>query len=99
MASGRSASILLWLSLALIVAFAISPLVLAIGAAMFGASMGCRIDEAGFYPCPVVGHDVGAILGAMFVSGWFVFFTLPLGAIAAFVWLVVAVAMIFRKAK
>ena len=99
--SKRDATAPIWLglSLALIVVFAIMPLVIAIAAGMFGASMGCRVDEAGFYPCPVLGQDVGAALGLMFVSGWFVFFTLPLGAIAAMVWLAVAVVIFIRRKR
>ncbi len=99
MSEGRRASIWLGPSLALIVVFAILPLVVAIAAGMFGASMGCRVDEGGFYPCLVLGKDVGGALGAMFVSGWFVFFTLPLGAIAALVWLVIAVVIFIRRKR
>jgi hypothetical protein len=95
----RSASIWLWSSLALIVMFAILPLVGAIAAGMLGASMGCRVDEAGFYPCPVLGYDVGTLLGVLFVSGWFVFLTAPVGAIAALIWLAFAVAILIRQAR
>jgi hypothetical protein len=35
----------------------------------------------------------------MFVSGWFVFLTLPIGATAALVWLVVAVAIFVRRER
>jgi hypothetical protein len=99
MSKERRTSTRLALSLALIVVFAILPLALAIAASTFGASMGCRVDEAGFYPCLVLGQDVGGALGAMFVSGWFVFFTLPLGALAALAWLVVAVAIFIRRKR
>jgi hypothetical protein len=99
MSGRRSASIWLALSLALIVVFALSPLVVAIGAGMFGASMGCRVDEGGSYPCPVLGYDAGTLLEEMFVSGWFVFLTLPIGATAALVWLVVAVAIFVRRER
>ncbi len=97
MSAKRSAPIWLWPSLALIVVLAISPLVVAIAAGEFGAAMACQVDEGGFHPCPLLGYDVGAVLGAMFASGWFVFLTLPIGAIAALVWLVVAVALFTRR--
>ncbi len=89
----------LGLSLALIIVFAMWPLVAAIAAGSIGASMGCRVDEAGFYPCPILGYDAGTLLGVMFVSGWFVFLTVPLGAIAALIWLAFAVAVMIRRAR
>lgn len=95
----RNASIWLGLSLALIVVLALLPLMVAIAAGTFGASMGCRIDEGGFYPCPILGYDAGTLLGVMFVSGWFVFFTLPLGAMAALIWLAFAIAIWIRRAR
>lgn len=97
MSRRRSAPTWLGLSLALIAFFAIAPLLGAIAAGEFGTSMGCRVDEAGFHPCAVLGYDVGTILGVMFVGGWFVFFTLPLGAVAALVWLAVAVVIFMRR--
>ncbi len=53
---------------------------------------GCRLDEAGSYPCVVLGHDVGGLLSALFVSGWFALLTLPMAGLIVMVlgvlWLV-----------
>lgn len=94
-----NASTMLWMALPLILIFAVSPILVAVAAGLVGASMGCRIDEGGVYPCPVLGFDLGGVLAVMFVCGWFFVFTIPLGAVAALVWLGCAVAMFFRRDK
>ena len=91
------ASTWLWISLALIVAFALSPLALAIGAGEFGAAMGCRVDEGGAYPCLVLGADIGGLLNELFVFGWFMFLTIPLAGSAGLIWLGFAVWVWLRR--
>ena len=93
------ASTWLWISLALIVAFALSPLALAIGAGEFGASMGCQVDEGGAHRCLVLGSDIGDLLNEMFVFGWLMFLTLPLAGIAGLIWLGFAVWILFFRRR
>ncbi len=38
---------------------------------------GCRVDEAGKYPCPIAGFDLGGLLHALTMMGWFVIPMLP----------------------
>ncbi|MPY67166.1 hypothetical protein F8S09_10745 [Deinococcus sp. SDU3-2] len=51
-----------------------------IASAVAGA-FGCRLDEAGSYPCVVAGVDVGGLLSTLFVMGWLMLLTIPLGAV------------------
>ena len=46
---------------------------------------GCRLDEAGSYPCLVLGHDLGGLLSTLFVSGWFALLTLPFAGLIVMV--------------
>lgn len=43
---------------------------------------GCRVDEAGIYPCPVVGHDIGDLLFTLLMMGWLLIPLLPFMALA-----------------
>ncbi len=43
---------------------------------------GCRLDEAGTYPCVVAGVDVGGLLSFLFVLGWLMLVTIPVGVLA-----------------
>lgn len=47
-----------------------------IASAVAGAN-GCRLDEAGAYPCVILGHDLGGLLATMGVLGWAGLVTIP----------------------
>lgn len=58
-----------------------------LASAVAGAN-GCRLDEAGSYPCVVAGVDVGGLLSTLFVLGWLMLVTLPAGIVVGAVGLV-----------
>ena len=68
---------------------------IAIGIASIG---GCRVDEAGIYPCAIAGLDFGTLVGTLFVYGWLALVTLPMAMAAALAWIVCeVVAVIWRR--
>jgi len=50
---------------------------------------GCKVDEGSMHPCVINGKDYGQMLYTLGVMGWFMLLTLPAGALAFGVWLVV----------
>lgn len=50
---------------------------------------GCKVDEGSAHPCMIGGKDYGELLYTFFVLGWLMLFTIPLGALALLVWLIV----------
>ena len=60
---------------------------------------GCTLHEGFQNPCIVNGKDVGGTLYAMGMMGWFILGTIPLGAIAVFVWTLGWVIWRSRKSK
>ncbi|WP_196260330.1 hypothetical protein [Pelagibacterium limicola] len=73
---------------AVIVLVPLLPVISVIIASIIAETNGCRLDEAGSYPCVVMGRDLGSLLAVMFVLGWFALATLPLGATGLAIWLV-----------
>lgn len=69
-----------------IILFTASPILSAMVAGYIGELCGCRVDEAGVYPCVVMGIDIGGILSTMFVLGWAFIFTIFIGPILIVVW-------------
>ncbi|WP_417257716.1 hypothetical protein [Celeribacter sp.] len=61
----------------------LSPLAAVLWSSFFAARHGCRLDEAGSYPCIVNGHDWGGTLGSAFISGWYLIVTLPMAGLFA----------------
>jgi len=87
--SGKRVSGVGAISLAVIVLFALTPLISLIVGGSIAAVLGCQLDEGNVYPCPFMGIDLGETLYVMTVAMWFSMFTLPLGAIALAIWLIV----------
>ena len=59
---------------------------------------GCRVDEAGIYPCVIAGVDFGPLLAYMAVSGWLMLASIPFGVMALVVWAVVLVVhLVWRR--
>lgn len=73
------------LALAVILVLALSPLISVAIAGWIAESHGCVLNEGDIHPCVVNGTDMGGTLYTMFVLGWFMLATLPLGAIAVLV--------------
>ena len=95
--SGRGFIVAFALSAALILLFALAPLISAFSASAIADANGCALDEGGVHPCLIGGTDYGETLSVMFVLGWFGLVTMPLGALAAIVWCLVLVIVLIIK--
>lgn len=84
-------------SLVLILVLALAPIASVLLASLLGRLNGCRLDEANAYPCIILGADWGDVLAGMFVLGWLMLATLPLGAMALLVWLAILLIHLFRR--
>ena len=74
--------------LGLIGLVALAPLLSVFIAGGIASATGCTVDEGSSHPCVIAGTDWGETLYTMFVMGWFMFLTIPLGAIASMAWLI-----------
>lgn len=66
---------------------ALLPLISVFVASGIADAAGCQLDEGGAHACVIGGADWGDALLTMFVLGWLMFATLPLGALAFLAWL------------
>jgi hypothetical protein len=73
----------------LIVLLAGAPLIVAIGAGTYAEAYGCVLNEGFVNPCIVDGSDVGHTLYDLGMIGWFGSVTIPFGALALIVLIVV----------
>jgi len=48
--------------------------------------LGRQLDEGSPNSCPLIGIELGEILYSMVALGWLALVTLPLGAVALWVW-------------
>jgi hypothetical protein len=71
---------------AAIVLVAVAPLISVLISGVIAGVLGCELDEGLLHPCPFMGVDLGETLYVMFVLGWLGLVTLPLGAVALWVW-------------
>ena len=74
------------LVLGLIGLIALAPLLSVLLASWIANAAGCALDEGSSHPCMIGGKDRGELLYTMFVMGWFMFLTLPAGAMAFTAW-------------
>ena len=77
------------LLLLLILLVALAPLISVAIAGFLAEANGCVLNEGNIHPCLVNGEDIGGTLYTMFVLGWFMLASLPLGAMALLLLLVV----------
>ncbi len=80
-----------------IIVFTLMPLASALGASWVASSHGCVLNEASVHPCIIEGTDYGNTLLNFMMMGWFMLFTLPLGALAFFVWFVALIVVLMRR--
>ncbi|MGF9561991.1 hypothetical protein [Neorhizobium sp. JUb45] len=86
-------------TLTVILLFALFPLISALTSISVADAAGCRVDEAGSYPCIIFGTDIGELLAFLFVLGWLGMATVPLGFICFLVWTGFVIARIIRKRR
>ncbi len=80
-----------WFSIlfaAFLLLLAFTPILLTAVAASVANAFDCRLDEAGFYPCIIGGHDYGQLLGTMAMGVWLFLISQPLAVGIALLWLV-----------
>ncbi len=82
--------------LCLIGAVALAPVGSVVVAGVIASSHSCALDEGSVHPCLIGGHDYGELLYTLGVLGWLMLITLPAGAVAALLWVVV-VAIHYTK--
>lgn len=70
-------------------AITLAPIGSVVVAGIVANSNGCQLDEGSVHPCVIAGKDYGETLYTLGVLGWFMLLTLPFGAVAGLLWLVV----------
>lgn len=71
----------------LVIAFlGMLPLFIALLAGAIAGWAKCELNEGSVHPCVIAGRDVGQLLYAMFVSGWFTLMTMPAALFVAMVY-------------
>ncbi|PWW00529.1 hypothetical protein DFR52_103736 [Hoeflea marina] len=94
----RGFAALMSVLLVVIILFATAPLLSVLLSSWIAAANDCVLNEGGVHPCVIAGVDHGETLAIMFVAGWFMFFTVPAGAAALAVWLIVLVlGLVMRR--
>ena len=81
--------IIYFITLALILAAALAPVGSVVLAGTIGNAYGCQVDEGAAHPCVIGGKDYGETLYTLGVLGWLMLLTLPAGALAGFLWLII----------
>lgn len=78
--------------------FALLPLGIVILAGIPASIAGCQVDEGSVHPCNFLGFDIGELLYAMFVMGWFSLLTFPLGGGITLLGVLLTVITAIKKA-
>lgn len=76
------------------IVIAVSPLLLVWIVSFIADINGCNLNEGMVEPCMVSGVDIGSFLYSLFMSGWYLFITFPLGGILFFgslIWLALTI--------
>ena len=85
-----------WIGLVLIGLVALAPLACVVVCSLIANAAGCQVDEGSVHPCVINGRDYGELLYTLGMMGWFMLITLPAGALAFIIWLIVL--MVHRTA-
>jgi hypothetical protein len=83
--------IVYWIVLAFIVLVALAPIGSVVTCAWIANAHGCKVDEGSVHPCIVNGQDYGQLLYTLGVLGWLMLVTIPGGAFAFAIWLIVLI--------
>ena len=70
------------LAVGLVAFLTVLPVTGALAAGAVASAFGCTLSEAGASPCVVGGTDIGDGLGFWGMAPWFLFVTVPAGALA-----------------
>jgi hypothetical protein len=80
-----------WIVLALIVLVALAPIGSVVACGLIANAHGCKVDEGSVHPCIINGQDYGQLLYTLGVLGWLMLVTIPGGAFAFAIWLIVLI--------
>ena len=83
--------ILYWIALTIILLLALAPAGSVMACSWIANAHGCKVDEGSVHPCVINGKDYGQLLYTLGVLGWLMLVTLPGGAVAVMIWLVVLI--------
>ncbi|MEQ9233443.1 hypothetical protein [Coleofasciculus sp. E2-BRE-01] len=64
-----------------ILLFSISPILSVLIASLIADRFGCRLHEGFANPCIINGKDYGETLTSMFIAGWYIFLSIPIGMV------------------
>src|SRR5262245_6382236 len=78
-----------WIVLVLILIVAMSPIGSVMACGWIANAHNCKVDEGSVHPCIINGKDYGHMLYTLGVMGWLMLVTLPGGALAVMIWLIV----------
>ena len=90
-----------WLRLVFVLALlaCIAPMISVLVAGTIADHYGCRLHEGFVNPCLVNGTDIGTTLYNMGMMGWFMLFTLPIGALVIVVWIASEIVHAVRRRR
>jgi hypothetical protein len=83
--------LLYWIVLVLIGLVALAPVGSVVACGLIANAHGCRVDEGSVHPCVINGKDYGQLLYTLGVLGWLMLVSLPAGALAFMIWLIVLI--------
>jgi hypothetical protein len=79
------------LALLAILAVALAPVGSVVVCSWVANTHSCKVDEGSVHPCIIRGHDYGQLLYTLGVLGWLMLVTLPGGALALMIWLIILI--------
>jgi hypothetical protein len=89
MSAARFPMAIYWILLALIVLFALAPILVTIFAAAIANANGCQLSEGLLTPCVINGVDYGRDLQSAGLAVFYILLTVPLALVLFVIWLVV----------
>ncbi len=78
-----------WIALVVLLMVMFAPVGSVTIAGTAANAFGCTVDEGSVHPCLIGGKDFGELLYTLGVLGWLMLLTLPIGALAVLIWIIV----------
>jgi hypothetical protein len=89
-----------FVSLVLIILFAIAPFAFPIVGSIVANTAGCTLNEAEAHSCIIHGHDYGETLYTMGMGFWLIIFTFPVAEVAFILWVIaLAIHLVVRRRR
>ena len=81
------------------VIFALLPIISVIVASVIASMGDCTLHEGFVNPCEIGPFDLGETLSTMFVAGWFIFLTFPIGFLGLGIGIVFLIVKVAKNAN